>query len=372
MSIFSFPPPAPAEFLDLTSSPLYLIADEGMMRQAGETSIFICIRNYHNDIFINSAVATCYSPTQGKLWAAPVWFAALTTNFLSIFEQAKVGPVRVEFEFLTKLQCFTEDRDAKEYRDLMNLLKPVSSFHLLEKLNDAIYLNARNVRPNWFDPHYHDCFLSPEEDAFVEWEDREAIYFLQSEKVARGFAAESLVREVVLIERGRPGARAFEVWCRDAVACLFGHSLSPIYLHPNGNAVEQRDFVGVNEPKSRFWSRILRVYNSEYVCFEVKNFADVRISEYRQIYSYISEPHYGGFGVLISRSKDLIPTAEECIEFRKIYNKKPRKVVINMSCGFLSALLWQVGGGWKLHEIDSEMSGYLDYHLLELTNEPLI
>jgi hypothetical protein len=372
MSIFLFPSPAPVEFLDLASCPLYLVAHEEMVQKTAGMSIFIHVRNYDDDIFINSASVTCHDSTQGILWTVPIWFAALTKKFSSIFEMAKISPVRVDFAFLTKLKGATEDRDAQEYRDLINFLGPVSSFQLLEKLNDAIYLNAHNVSPNWFDPIDHDCLLNPEDDIFVEWEDRVSIYFLQSDKVERGLVAENLVREVVFIERGRPGARTFEVWCRDAIACLFGHSLSPIYLHPNANAVEQRDFVGVNEPTSPFWRRILRAYNSQYVCFEIKNFDDLRISEYRQIYSYISEPHYGDFGFLISRSNEVTPTAHECIEFRKVHNKSPRKVIINMSCGFLSALLWRIRCGFELQEIDSTMSGYLDYHLLQLSNEPRV
>ena len=101
---------------------------------------------------------------------------------------------------------------------------------------------------------------------------------------------------------GDDGYRDFEDWCFRTIKILFPGSLSNPELKPNQDSVQRRDIVATNLAQSGFWKRIYDDYKSRQVVFEVKNYADLRVDDFRQALSY-SGREYGKFIVLITRSE---------------------------------------------------------------------
>lgn len=112
-----------------------------------------------------------------------------------------------------------------------------------------------------------------------------------------------IVDELPQLPMGKEGANEFEKWVSRAIAVLFAGKLINIELHPNKDAIQRRDVVATNMTMEGFWHRILQDYDSRQVIFEVKNYAELKIDDFRQVLSYATG-EYGRFAVIVTRSEN--------------------------------------------------------------------
>jgi len=113
----------------------------------------------------------------------------------------------------------------------------------------------------------------------------------------------SLVSRIGLIEEGQKDASKFEEWCRDVINFgLKGH-LKNVELHPNKNNTSRRDVVGTTMIDAGLGQRLSTDYGTRQLVFEVKNYVQPTINDYRQLQSYLTG-HYGKIGILITRAED--------------------------------------------------------------------
>ena len=96
-----------------------------------------------------------------------------------------------------------------------------------------------------------------------------------------------IISELRTVPVGQDGASDFEEWCKRAVEIAFAKELTNIQLHPNKDAVQRRDIVATNQGIRGFWKRIRDDYETRQVIFEVKNFEEIGIEEYRQMNGYL-------------------------------------------------------------------------------------
>ena len=112
-----------------------------------------------------------------------------------------------------------------------------------------------------------------------------------------------LVSELTHVSEDQEGARAFESWVLRTCQILFAGDLSNIELHPTPDAVQRRDVVATNSAIHGVWKRILDDYRCRQVIFEVKNYSQLELEDFRQALSY-SGRQYGQFVVIVHRSDD--------------------------------------------------------------------
>ena len=138
-----------------------------------------------------------------------------------------------------------------------------------------------------------------------------------------------IISELALIPLGHEGAGDFEEWCKRAVEIAFAKQLTNIELHPNKDAVQRRDIVATNQGIGGFWKRIRDDYETRQVIFEVKNFEDLGIEEYRQMNGYLAR-EYGRLGFIVCRDKQLgLVKGRELEAFREFYLQG--KVIVNIA-----------------------------------------
>ena len=111
-----------------------------------------------------------------------------------------------------------------------------------------------------------------------------------------------LVAELPNMPVGPEGAGAFEEWVYRAIRILFAGALQNPELKPNGDSIQRRDIVATNHADNGFWKRIFDDYESRMVVFEVKNYQNLKIEDFRQVLSYTSN-EYGRFAVIVCRSE---------------------------------------------------------------------
>tara|TARA_B100000683_G_scaffold277177_1_gene334250 strand:+ start:1425 stop:1805 length:381 start_codon:yes stop_codon:yes gene_type:complete len=118
------------------------------------------------------------------------------------------------------------------------------------------------------------------------------------------------------------------------VACLFAGQLTNPELHPNKDAIQRRDVVATNSSDSGFWKRVFDDFGSRQVVFEVKNYEEMSLDEYRQALSY-SGDMYGKFIILVTRTSKEALTKTEKGWLNEMYT--PHGVLIfTISASFLS------------------------------------
>ena len=110
-----------------------------------------------------------------------------------------------------------------------------------------------------------------------------------------------LVADLTDVPHGREGASDFENWTLRTCRILFSGPLKNFELHPTPGGVQQRDVVATNNAESGFWKRVLDDYKTRQLVFELKNFEDLSIDDFRQSLSY-SGRQYGRFVLIIHRS----------------------------------------------------------------------
>ena len=111
-----------------------------------------------------------------------------------------------------------------------------------------------------------------------------------------------LVSDLSDIPLGSGGASGFEDWMLRTCRILFSGYLSNFELHPASDGVQRRDVVATNNAESGFWKRVLDDYGSRQVVFEVKNYEDLKIDDFRQSLSY-SGRQYGRLVIVVHRSE---------------------------------------------------------------------
>jgi len=111
-----------------------------------------------------------------------------------------------------------------------------------------------------------------------------------------------LISELPKMETGNAHASDFEDWVFRVAKILFSGTLQNPELKPNPSAVQQRDVVATNMAQTGFWRRVRDDYQSRQVVFEVKNYVDLKIEDYRQAVTYASKD-YGNFVAIISRTQ---------------------------------------------------------------------
>ena len=110
-----------------------------------------------------------------------------------------------------------------------------------------------------------------------------------------------IISKLPQMSQGHKDSHTFEKWSLQAIQILFPGKLSNAELKANSDAVQRRDIITTNCATEGFWRRIREDYNSRQVVFEIKNFSDLKIENFRQALSY-SGKHYGKFIIIINRS----------------------------------------------------------------------
>lgn len=172
----------------------------------------------------------------------------------------------------------------------------------------------------------------------------------------------SLLKDLNEIPEGPAGAVDFEAWALKAVKILFATNLANIELHPNKNALQQRDIVATNLADSSVWSRILTDYQTRQVIFEIKNYRDLTASDYRQVNSYLYKD-YGRLAFIINRDyNDNLEKHRELQWAKEIYDNH-NKIIIKISHKFLERHLSKMRSLQKHDEANKQLSKLIDLYI---------
>ena len=92
-----------------------------------------------------------------------------------------------------------------------------------------------------------------------------------------------LVAELPALPLGQEGCSKFEEWVFRVVKILFSGYLNNFQLKPNNSAIQRRDIVATNMAEIGFWKRILEDYKTRQVIFEIKNYKELELADFRQV-----------------------------------------------------------------------------------------
>ena len=170
-----------------------------------------------------------------------------------------------------------------------------------------------------------------------------------------------IISELATIPTGLDGASAFEEWCKRAIEIAFARELTNIQLHPNSDAVQRRDIVATNQGMRGFWKRIRDDYQTRQIIFEVKNFEEIGIAEYRQMNGYLTR-EYGNLGFIICRDKQPgLVKGRELEAFREFYLQG--KVIVKVTASTLTSILSKLRSPAKIDAGDIALDNQLDTHI---------
>jgi len=170
-----------------------------------------------------------------------------------------------------------------------------------------------------------------------------------------------IISELATIPLGVEGAAAFEEWCKRAIEIAFAQEITNIQLHPNKNASQRRDIVGTNQGTRGFWKRIRDDYETRQVIFEVKNFEEIGIEEYRQMNGYLTR-EYGKLGFIICRDKQPgLEKGRELEAFREFYLQG--KLILKITASTLTNILSKLRSPAKINAGDHALDHQLDTHI---------
>lgn len=168
-----------------------------------------------------------------------------------------------------------------------------------------------------------------------------------------------LIEEFRTIPNGKDGASEFEQWCAEALKICFAGRLSNIEIHPNKDNVNRRDILGTNLAQTSFWKRVESDYKTRQVIFEVKNYENPTIEDYRQIISYMSD-RYGSLAFLISRDWNTNLDKHKELAWVRSIHSDHKKVVIKLTAKFLADILSKLRNPQKHDAGDIALSSLLD------------
>jgi hypothetical protein len=181
-------------------------------------------------------------------------------------------------------------------------------------------------------------------------------------KNQRNKIIESLIQELSDIKEGSIGAHDFESWCLKALKIIFAGSLCNIELHPNKNALQQRDVVATNLGENRFWKRVVKDYGTRQVIFEVKNYKDLGATEYRQLHSYLCKD-YGALAFIVTRAGNNNLEKGKELNWARELNSEHGKVVVKLSVKFIEKHLKKIRSPQKHDALDKELNSLLDTYV---------
>lgn len=170
------------------------------------------------------------------------------------------------------------------------------------------------------------------------------------------------------IPLGQDGAAEFEDWCSQAITFCFSYHLSNVALHPNKNAKQRRDVVGTNSGTGTAWKRIQEDYRTRQVIFEVKNYEDLSIEEFRQVHGYLGR-EYGKLAFIICRSKAIELSGSESIAFREFYKSESGSMIVKLTASWLVNALSKLRSPQKHDFADIQLSKLLDEYVRVYANE---
>jgi hypothetical protein len=170
-----------------------------------------------------------------------------------------------------------------------------------------------------------------------------------------------IISELPAISTGADDASDFEDWCKRVIEIAFAKELTNIQLHPNKSAVQRRDIVATNQGTRGFWKRIREDYETRQVIFEVKNFEEIGIEEYRQMSGYLTR-EYGKLGFIICRDKQPgLVKGRELEAFKEFYQQD--KVIIKITASTLISILSKLRSPAKIDAGDLALDQQLDTHI---------
>lgn len=178
------------------------------------------------------------------------------------------------------------------------------------------------------------------------------------------------ISELNDIPLGNEGASQFEEWCKQAINYCFSTQLTNVALHPNKSAVQRRDVVATNLGKGGVWRRIIEDYRSRQVIFEVKNYEDLSISEFRQVHAYLGK-EYGKLGFIVCRAKKIELSSAESAAFREFYKSESGHLIVKLTASWLVSALSKLRSPQKHDHADSSLSNRLDEYIRVYANEQL-
>jgi len=175
-----------------------------------------------------------------------------------------------------------------------------------------------------------------------------------------------LITELSKLNLGQDDASSFEDWCKRAIEIAFAKELTNIQLHPNKNASQRRDIVATNQGIQGFWKRIREDYFTRQVIFEIKNFEEIGIAEYRQMNGYLTK-EYGKLGFIICRDKQPgLAKGKELEAFREFYLQD--KLIIKITAASLTNILSKLRSPAKIDYGDDALDKLLDDHIRLYSN----
>ena len=170
-----------------------------------------------------------------------------------------------------------------------------------------------------------------------------------------------LISELSSIPMGVDGAAQFEEWCRDVIGIAFAKELTNIQLHPNQQAVQRRDVVATNQGIRGFWKRIREDYETRQLIFEIKNYEEIGIDEYRQMNGYLTR-EYGRMGFIVCRDKQPgLVKGRELEAFREFYIQN--KLIVKVTAATLTGILSKLRSPTKVDAGDLALQHQLDTHI---------
>lgn len=170
-----------------------------------------------------------------------------------------------------------------------------------------------------------------------------------------------IISELSTILTGADDAANFEDWCKRVIEITFAKELTNIQLHSNGIAVQRRDIVATNQGTRGFWKRIREDYETRQVIFEVKNFKEIGIEEYRQMSGYLTR-EYGKLGFILCRDKQPgLVKGRELEAFKEFYFQG--KTIVKITASTLISILSKLRNPAKIDAGDLALDQLLDTHI---------
>lgn len=272
----------------------------------------------------------------------------------------------------TTLQSFTELAIFSQPEDLIRALYGIGFFGVYDPGSGSYVFSHDGRRPDAeFQPDQklliHPCYwmalnltkstLNPEEATDIN--DEYEIKVASVTPELRNARLGRLITEYTKIASGIDGAAEFEQWCLDAMKICFAGRLDNITLHPNKAAVNRRDIVGTNLAQTAFWKRIANDYSTRQVIFEIKNYENPTLEDYRQTLSYLSGP-YGNIAFIISRDWHVTLDRDKELAWVRAIYADHKKVIVKLSGKFISDILAKLRNPQKHDAGDKALFSLLD------------
>ncbi len=170
-------------------------------------------------------------------------------------------------------------------------------------------------------------------------------------------------------ESGAPSK--FEEWCRKTIIKCFSNGLQDIELHPNRNSSQRRDIIALYNGAKGVWERIYKDYGCRNIIFEVKNYENATIEDFRQFWSYLSNSgNYGRLMFYICRANDHNPTEHDLEWIKEGYFQQEKKVIcIKLTDKFLCGILSKFRNPERINPAESAITKLLNtYERLYLSS----